>query len=441
MSNVRKLFIGLAAVFATVAGASAAHADRKMLVLIDASGSMSIQRADLQTRFDAAKARALDQIGVQAGLGLDAVAVYTFSDTTSTLQTPGGFVDPNVAITAITGLDLFTVGGGNTPLAGAMCDAVDALNAVTATEKILEVASDGEENFTPPTHPCFGPFSTTSAPPYSPGSWQNLVLSKVSLAGIAVQIDLFDPGPITTLAARFSTSFDPEAGLTTQARALSAFSMMAAPAAVAAEDGPPTLKEFFTEIARATGGRLTVVEDTTPTLPVAADFTGDGCVDRADALAVARTFGRTGAPQDNATDLNLDGTVGFADYAAVLTRFTPGGCGVPDPYVKRAPIVCKGTQVLVIDGSAIENGGITVDARGACQINIRNSLIVAGQNAIDIRGSALITVDNSIIVGQNAVVTSVGATMLIAKNSVFHGKKKVTGAFAYVDLGGNTWEQ
>ncbi|HMG25057.1 MAG TPA: VWA domain-containing protein [Kofleriaceae bacterium] len=74
--------------FATVAGASAAHADRKMLVLIDASGSMSIQRADLQTRFDAAKARALDQIGVQAGLGLDAVAVYTFSDTTSTLQTP-----------------------------------------------------------------------------------------------------------------------------------------------------------------------------------------------------------------------------------------------------------------------------------------------------------------------------------------------------------------
>jgi hypothetical protein len=441
MSNVKNLFIGIAAVLATVAGASAAHADRKMLVLLDASGSMGIQRADLQTRFDAAKARALDQIGIQAGLGLDAVAVYTFSDTTSTLQTVGGFVDPNVALATIGGLDLFTVGGGATPLAGAMCDAVDALIAVTATEKILEVASDGLENNTPAAHACAGIDSASSTPPYTPGSWQNKVLAKVNAAGIAVQIDLFDSGPITTLAARFATALDPEASLTSQARARSAFSMMAAPSAVAAEDGPPTLEQFFTEIARASGGRLTVIADTTPSLPVAGDFTGDGCIDRADAIAVARKFNRTGEPQDNATDLNLDGTTGFADYATVLTRFTPGGCGKPDPYVHREPVVCRGGQVLVIDGAAIENGGITVDARGACQIVVRNSLIVAGQNAIDIRGTALITSENSIFVGQNAVVSSLGASMLIAKNSVFHGAKKVTGAFVYVDLGGNTWEQ
>jgi hypothetical protein len=436
MNNVKNLLLGLVAAVATVAGASAAHADRKMLVLIDASGSMSIQRADLQTRFDAAKARALDQIGVQAGLGLDAVAVYTFSDTTSTLQTPGGFVDPNVALTAIAGLDLFTVGGGATPLAGAMCDAIDALVAEPATEKILEVASDGEENNTPLGHLCQGPPSASSSPPYTPGSWQNKVLAKVGPAGIAVQIDLFDPGPITTLAARFAAAADPEGGLTAQSRVVGAFAAVAA-----AEDGPPTLKDFFTEIALASGGRLTVIEDTVASLPVQGDFNGNGCIDRSDAIALARTFGKTGDPQNLVTDLNLDGVVGFADYAAELTRFTPGGCGTPDPYVKRAPIVCRGVGVLVIDGAAIENGGITVDARGACQISIRNSLIVAGQNAIDIRGSAVITSENSIFVGETAVVSSVGASMLISKNSVFHGKKKVTGAFVYIDLGGNTWEQ
>src|SRR5262245_6990125 len=175
MHNVRRLLIGFAMVAATVVGASAAHADRKMLVLIDATGSMSTVRADSTTRFDAAKARAIDQITVQAGLGTTTVAVYTFSDATSTLQTVGGFVSANSAISTIGGLDLFTVGGGITPLAGSMCKAVDDLMASGATTKILEVASDGEENATPPTDPCFGPFSTDSTPPYTTGSWQNLV--------------------------------------------------------------------------------------------------------------------------------------------------------------------------------------------------------------------------------------------------------------------------
>src|ERR1044071_693178 len=158
MHNVRRLLIATTMVAATIVGASAAHADRKMLVLIDATGSMSIQRADLQTRFEAARQRAVDQIGVQAGLGLAGVAVYTFSDNTSTLQTVGGvngFVSVNAAITKIAGdpnavppippLDLFTVGGGITPLAGSMCKAVDDLMATGATTKILEVASDGEQ--------------------------------------------------------------------------------------------------------------------------------------------------------------------------------------------------------------------------------------------------------------------------------------------------------
>jgi dockerin type I repeat protein len=437
MNNVRNLLIGFAAVLATVAGASAAHADRKMLVLIDASGSMSTLRADSQSRFDAAKARALDQIGVQAGIGLDAVAVYTFSDTTATLQTAGGFVDPNIAIDTITALDLFTVGGGNTPLAGSMCDAVDALHAVTATERILEVASDGEENFTPSDHQCFGAFSSDPNPPYSAGSWENLVYNKVAGAGIAVQIDLFDPGPVTGFAARLAAMTDPEGALTARTRAASAFSTMAV---AAATEGPPTLADFFTQIALVSGGRLTVIEDTVPSLPVTGDFTGDGCVDRRDALAVARAFGQSGSPQGLPFDLNFDGSVGFTDYASVVSHFTPGGCGVPDPYVARGPITCGPGRPVVITGAAIESGQITINAFPACQITIKNSLVVSGQNAINIVGAAVVSVDNSILVGQNAVISSRGASLVIARNSIFHGKRDVDGAFALIDLGGNTFE-
>lgn len=448
MHNVRRLLIATATVAATVVGASAAHADRKMLVLIDATGSMSIQRADLQTRFEAARQRAIDQIGVQAGLGLAGVAVYTFSDNTSTLQTVGGvngFVSANEAIIKIGGdptavppippLDLFTVGGGITPLAGSMCKAVDDLMATGATTKILEVASDGEENATPMTDPCFGPFSVDPNPPYTGGSWQNLVLTKVQNAPIQVQIDLFDPGPITGFAAFAAFTANPEAEQSAVMNLATAGAMLAA-----AGEGPPTLRDFFTEIARVSGGRLNVLEDTETSVPVVGDADGNSCVDRSDAIAVARSFGQTGEPQDLPFDFDNSGKVGFVDYANEVGRFTPGGCGTPDPYTPRAPIVCRGAIFISMNAQVIENGGITVDARGSCQINIVNSLIVSGQNALDIRGSALITVSNSIIVGEGNAIRSDGATMVIARNSVFHGPRTITGAFAFVDLGGNTIE-
>jgi len=440
MSNVRNLFIGFSMVLATIAGASTkAHADRKMLILIDASGSMSTTRSGGGTRFDAAKARAISKITEVGQDGLDAVAVYTFSDTTSTLQTVGGasgFVDPTTASMKIASLDLFTVGGGSTPLAGSVCDAVDTLSAAIATDKVLELASDGEENFTPSTHPCFGPSSTIASPPYTAGSWQNKVYNKVADAPrMIVSIDLFDPGPITGFAARAAAAKDPESGLVAKQRLIAAVA-----AAAVGEEGPPSLTEFFSEIARVGGGRLTVIEDTAPTLPVFGDVNGNSCVDRSDALAIARAFGQTGDPQDNPLDLNLDGKVGFTDYALALANFTPGGCGVADPYASRAPLVCSGFQPITITGQTIASGSITIDARIACQVIIKNSLIVSGSNAIKIVGTALITVDNSILVGETAVISSSGATVLSAANTVFHGKRTVSGALLYVDRGGNVWE-
>lgn len=430
--NNRMLLTGLVTVLATAAATTAAHADRKMLVLIDASGSMDITRTDGTTRFAAAKSRAKSQIAAQ--LAIDATttfSVYTFSDVASTPQT-AGFVAAGTATTTIDGLDLFTVGGGVTPLAGSLCAAMDTLAATGATTKVLQLASDGEENNTLPADPCFGPFSVDSSPPYTGGSWQNKVYNHVFDTGVNVQIDLFDPGPITGLAARKAAARDPEASLTAKHRLVAA--------AAAAGDGPPTLAEFFTELAVASGGRLTVIEDTAPTLPVIGDVTGNSCVDRSDALAVARAFGHTGDPQDNPLDLDANGVVGFSDYALALRSFTPGGCGTADPYVTRAPLVCSGSTPVVISGQTIASSGITIDARGTCAVTIRNSLIVAGVNAIRVNGSAVITVDNSILVGQSAVLSITGGAFLSAANTVFHGARVIQGGLVYFNRGGNTWE-
>ena len=436
MNYLRGMLFGIIGVLGVIGVSPAAHADRKMVVLIDASGSMTTARpADPTnpTRFAAAKARAVDQVRAQAKIGLDGVAVYTFSDVTATVQTLG-FVGVNEALTAIGGLDLFTVGGGDTPLAGSVCDVVDVLVGTGATVKVLGLSSDGEENSTPLSHPCQGPFSAIPDAPYSDGSWQNKVLNYVVDHGVTPYIDLFNPDPIISFAARAA---DPEAARTAQARATSPIAKLAAGAATA---GPPTLAAFFTELAREAGGRLTVIDDGTAKLPVTGDLSGDGCVDRSDALRIARGFGQVGDPQDLPLDLDGDGVVGFADYALAVASFTPGGCGTPDPYVARAPIVCTGLTTVTVTGQAIDGGGITVDARGACQLVIKNSLIVSGQSAIKVVGAAVITVDNSILVGENAVLTSSGATVLSAAKTVFHGKRSVPGALLYIDRGGNTWE-
>jgi hypothetical protein len=441
MSNVRALLIGFTIVFITIiAGTTTAQAQRKMLVLIDASGSMTTPRMSdpiHPTRFDAAKALAEQRINEQNAVSvLSGVAVYTFSDFTSTLQTgtvanPSGFVSVSDALDKIDTLDLFTIGGGSTPLAGSMCDAVDALKLEPASFRILQVSSDGEENSTPVAHLCAGPFSVDPEP-FTAGSWQKKVLLHFDGSGVQTRVDLFDSSQIS-LAARIARGPDPEGNLTAAVKVVAAF------AAAAADGQPPTLAEFFAVLARVTGGQLTVIGDNDPVLPVYADMNNDHCVDRTDALLLARQFGKSVPPADGIFDLTGDGKIGFADYQLLLNNRT-AGCGIADPYVPRAPVVCTASRPVVIDGQSIEGGGITVDVHGACVIIVKNSLIVSGQNAINVLGSALLLVDNSIIVGEHAVLSSRGATTLSAANSVFHGAKLVTGAFLYNDRGGNTWE-
>lgn len=468
MKNRRILLFGITAMLAVVTAASTpVHAARRMLVLIDTSGSMTAAATDHDgnptDRFGAAKSWASFWIGFYAGQGALPVAVYTFAgdDMPPICHTcrPGdtvGFIDSNEALDAIECLTAspspalcgttpdggapFLV-GGNTPLAGAMCAVADKLvNSSSAGDSmILQVESDGEENSTatglcagvpPGAGGTFDPVTNT----WSPGtSWQAKVVNHITSepkptgSTLAVNGDLYELQGLLTLRAPGQP--DPEGILTPEARLLAS--------TPAASTGLNPLEQFFISLAQATGGRVTIIHDDGPP-PVVGDFTGDRCVDHADAISVARAFGPIAPPADGTFDLNLDGVVDFADYLIQLSLIT-GTCG-REPYVASQPIVCKDAARVVIDGQSIEDRGITIDARGSCEITIKNSLIVSGKNAIKIVGSAAIIVDNSIIVGQGAVLVQHGAGVLSAANSVFHGKLDTHGAFQYIDRGGNVFE-
>jgi hypothetical protein len=403
--------MGFVAVTTFLATSAPAHADRKMLVLIDASGSMTMTRSNAQTRFDAAKVLAAGRVGEQAGAPSQpnnplTVAVYTFRGTTTLIPATrihgrSGFIDPNDALDEIEGLTIASDVGGSTPLAGAICQAINLLSDTDAGSQILQVSSDGEENSTPFGTLCHGEQYLGPAP-YPPESWEQQVLNHLS-GRVIVRVDLFDSSQITF------TAQDPEGILSPQKRAL---------AARVSAAGLTPLQEFFTILTQATGGNLTIARDEAP-LPVSGDLNDDLCYDRADAILVARAFGPVTPPADGRFDLNLDRTVDFTDYAMQVSRMS-ATCGA-DPFVPRAPVVCTGPRQVVIDGQTIENGATTIDVRSACQIVIRNSLIVSGVNAITIDGSAIVKVDNSIIVGQNALIGTRGTIILSAGNTVFHG--------------------
>ncbi|HEX2692321.1 MAG TPA: dockerin type I domain-containing protein [Kofleriaceae bacterium] len=317
---------------------------------------------------------------------------------------------------------------GSTPLAGAMCGAVDLLEMFPADTKILQVSSDGEENSTPLGTPCHGDLYSGGAP-FPSSSWQAMVLNFFVGKPVITQVDLFNSLPIL-LTTHAQDASDPEGILTTQAR-LSATTP-------SISTGLTPLEEFFTILTQSTGGQLNVIRDDAP-LPVPGDLNGDRCVNHTDAILVARAFGPLVPPTTNGRyDLNLDGTVDFSDYQLQRKRITTT-CG-PDPYVPRAPLVCKGGKGIVIDSQSIEDGGVTIDARGSCEITIKNSLIVSGQNAITVVGKARITVDNSIIVGQNAVIVQHGGGVISAGNTVFHGKTSFEGSLQFIDRGGNVFE-
>lgn len=414
MRDGRVVLACAVAVFTTLLAEGApAWADRKMLVLIDASGSMTTARNNSDTnganRFEAAKKLARDRIREQINAVEDTpqnqltVAVYTFRGTASLIPATAGFIDPEAARTRIETMTLADV-GGSTPLAGAMCAAVDELVATNATTQILQVSSDGEENSTIPGTTCQGtvfPATVDNPENYPLASYQRKVWEYIKLRNsVIVRVDLFRSSQISLDAI----------------------------------DNP--LELFFFFLAQATGGQLSVALDEQP-LPVTGDLNDDRCINRDDALLIARAFGPVQLGEGR-LDLNADRVIDINDYLLQASRIETT-CG-PDPFVPSPTIVCDTPRQIVIDGQAIASRALTIDIRSACQIVIRNSLIVSGENAITINGSAVVRVDNSIIVGPNALLGSRGTVILTAANSVFRGVLTSRGAFTLIDRGGNVFE-
>jgi hypothetical protein len=426
--------------------ANTAAADRIMVVLLDATGSMTAPRCDNgNTRFDQAKLDAEQRIqdvateapipGVEEG-GLAKVAVYRFAGSGTGLEVithdptlNSDFVAPFDAVQAIIAT---RPPNGATPLANAMCQVVATASQFTTDQvttpistRFVEVFSDGGENNSVGP-PCAGPYSSTNGAPFENGSWQNLVF----LAGANVLPHVrIDPTLYHNETGCLSgpSTIDPEPG-----------ALVPRPRATAQATSPATDVDFFSALAVATGGLFTDALDNAPEL-VTADLDGDFDVDRNDAILLARRFG---APPSPAFDLNADGKIGFADYQLLRTHFSRGrGTPIADPYTQSPTITCTGARAITLDGKVIESGGLTVQGGPTCHLIIRNILIVSGAAAITIRGSAILEVDNSIIVGEAQWLNASGATSLAASRSVFHGPQVVSGSFTLLDRGGNTFEK
>lgn len=404
-----------------------AEAERNMVVVLDATGSMTLGRIDGKTRFEAAKEQAVARIdnarGETAGL-TGGVTVYTFSTTgltrvTDVAATPFDAAQAIMALTPPSGL---------TPLAGSLCDAIDRSNEsgnAATTARLLEVFSDGEENFTDSMHDCYGPPSADADPPFELGSWQNKVYQyRGAHPLVTINVTLYHNVAVGGFAA--TASADPEQALLGTSSPFSTFATRLSDA------------DFFAALAAASGGTFHAIADNEP-LPVFGDVDGDYDVDRDDAIALARQFG---APATHAFDLDADNTIGWGDYAILLGRLGTGsGTPAPDPYTQAGVVRCGNDDTVVIDGKVIEGEGLTIETRSKCNIVIRNSLIVSGSSALRFSGSARVTVDNSVIVGAGAWVSGNGSVMLSAAGSVFHGAQAVSGTVKYTDRGGNVFER
>jgi hypothetical protein len=416
--------LGSLGVLALAAGSAAA--ERTMVVLIDATGSMVMPRSDGQTRFEAARQMARERIINAASQtdGLASVAVYTFHSVAFTNET-GGFVTPFEAVSVIDNLE---VAPWATPLAGSLCDAIDIASAsgtgAVTDQRLLEVFTDGEENATLMDHPCWGEFSTSTGAPFDAGSWQNKVYLRAVNASPSIVFSgtLFTNVGIAGFAAAKAAPM--EVGLHATP-SFGTFSTLLSDA------------EFFAELAAATGGTFDEVADTAP-LPVFGDVDGDYDVDRDDAIALARRFGSLPL---RAFDLDADGSIGWGDYALLLQKLGTGsGTPAPDPYTQAGVVSCGNNATVVLEGKVIEVAGITLTTQGKCNVVIRNSLIVSGSSALQVSGSARVTVDDSIIVGAGAWVSGNGSVMLSAANTVFHGAQSVSGTVKITDRGGNVFE-
>ena len=337
--NVRnRVTLGFVVGAAALMMGGEAVAQDALIVVIDRSGSMTGQGSvDGTSKWDIAIERARTEITATAADR--AYELWTFSGTTWTrhysFATGAGKTTAVRQAEMEAELDALPGPSSTTPLAGTVCDAVDSLttwaNGVGGFPPPLlriSLQSDGLENATNTTHPCYGPDSATAYDPtnpmrggLTPNSWEWKVLNKAITGNennpnntpVTVIVDtavLFDFIP--TLAFAGPTIM--------QATSERTVTGAVVPGTF---NGLGSGVSFFEGLANETGGRYVEVDPDLPP-PVFADISGNGCVDNADYFALLAVYGQQVDATNIESDLNRNQVVDYADYLLLLNNFGLG---------------------------------------------------------------------------------------------------------------------
>lgn len=283
-----------------------------MVVLLDLSGSMTATRPNRDgrgaTRFDAA--RYIAETRVSALKEGRVYGLWTFSGSGyRELVAPADYVDDaagsqRAVLDAIAGL---RSPAGGTPLAQALCDAVDMLRSdgfirpfrpgAPDERPIIELVTDGEENSTPSSHPCHGPSASNAASPEA-GTWQQKITSKAQTGSPALTQRVPPESAFVVVNANYLLA---EAESVVRQKAMS---------------------DFTQSVAQKSGGNArTLSADSS--LPQLGDVDGDGCVDDDDLDQLLEQFDSS-VQRYGAGDLNGDGRVDSDDYLTLLQSFGEG---------------------------------------------------------------------------------------------------------------------
>lgn len=282
--------------------------EKHVIIVLDRSGSMWTVRNNGLTRFTEAIQRARSYVNLASSLPRS-FAVWTFEGTSYIKEQ--GFAD---AATTLSTLNRLSAGNGVTPLAYAICDAVDELlqyKPGVMAEKVIRLVSDGEENSTPSSSQCHGFDSTTPYPDLTIDSWQWKVRNMLKTGDPLRD----DPGPYKLVFdvdvlynyISFVSTGNPARAVPIQPTLISAYFA------------------FLQGVSMASGGTFTPIDDSSP-VPVYGDTNQDYCVDDTDYHMVLGNYGKTVPPAPRAADVNHDGVVDYYDYTIVVNNFG-SGCG------------------------------------------------------------------------------------------------------------------
>ncbi|WNG51247.1 VWA domain-containing protein [Archangium minus] len=309
----------LVAALAPVLGAGEAVAqtfsEEHILIVIDRSGSMQLVRNNGQTRFTEAIRQAKAYVNLPSSRPRS-FAVWTFEEVSYIKEQ--GFAD---AATTLSTLNRLSVGNGVTPLAYAVCDAVDELlqyEPGVNAKKVVRLVSDGEENSTPSSSQCHGPDSTSPYPNFSMDSWQWKVRNMLKTGDPLRD----DPGPYKLVFdvnvlydyVRFARAGSPVREVSSTGNAAPIRPLLTS-----------AYFAFLQGVSKDSGGTFTAIGDSSP-VPVQGDTNQDYCVNDTDYHLVLNHYGNTVPPAPVAADVNRDGVVDYYDYTIVVNNYG-SGCG------------------------------------------------------------------------------------------------------------------